>query len=838
MIVAIVALIVATVAIVPLVERSFSAALVGYRMDTLATVSAQVELDAREGTGPQPAVLENALDPRLRALTGDPIPTTAITATWIDQGALVQIQSTAGQCQQVRIVQGRCPSGPGEALISQEALAAQRTAGLRVGAKVAIVQSDSGTPDPMKTELTVVGSYVAQPTAFWGGVDPGLYVPPNPAHPAANQNWLVAADEFAASGPQWYAPYYRVRFPLDKGAVTDQTLPSAVAGAARTNATLPKGAVFTEPLTQLSNDAATDLAQVGQLVPLLFLQLLILVLILAYQVFAHLTAIRRTELAVLKMRGHDRSSLRRFGIGEFAPSFLVGLPTGLVAAYLVDLGICRFILPSNQWPYWSWWALILSVVALAVAAALALVVWSRTTRRPIIELMRTAAPRRRGVPTALVVAGALALAGVVLAATGNLTGAPALIVPTLAAIVLATVVAATLGPAGSAAVRGLFASARPTGALGVAQTVRRPGVTPVLTTLLIAATLLSFSTSLLVRGDANRQARATAELGAPAVVGVSSTVTGAVDPKALIAAIDAVDPRHRQLTPVVEISAASDEALATVGVIPAEVQRIAATDGIPQEIPWSLLDRPGTVTTPNAIASAEVAGRQVTAPSMTNQDGTFTITGTAAYIPGVPQQAVVVNLATMLAAGTRTDNVLEYVWSSTTDPAVLQRLTRELNNKGFDTINVHTISELRAAYEATATAWSMRVSVLLAAAAVLVALLSVATMIVATRRQRAIDLQSLQAAGVPDRTVRRATILEFLLVAVVATVLAVVAAPIGATVVGDALPWWSTPPEYPVTRTGFVWSAGLLAPAALLVVLAVLAVIVGRRSVRGAGGPR
>ena len=447
----------------------------------------------------------------------------------------------------------------------------------------------------------------------------------------------------------------------------------------------------------------------------------------------------------------------------------------------------------------------------------------------------------RGVPVALIVAGALAFAGVALAATGNLSGAPSLLVPTLAAIVLATVLAAGLGVVGAALVRRLFSSGRATGALGLAQTIRRPGVVPVLTTLIIATTLVSFSASLLMRGDQNRQARAAADIGAAVVVGASSSVTGAVDPAALLAAVDKTDPGHTHLTPVIEISAASDNALATVGVIPADMERIAATDGLSTGVPWSALADPGSATSPAAITTDAVTtrtGSQLTAPSMADRDGQVTVVDTTAYIPGVPLQAVVVDLKTMVAAGSRTDQVLESVWSSSTDPALLQRLKDNLGAAGFDLINVNTIDERRAEYDATATAWSMHLSLLLGAAALLVALLSLATMVTATRRQRAVDVRSLAAAGVPRRMVSRATTMEFLLVAVVASVLGLIAAPVGATIVGDSLPWWSTPPEYPVTRTGFAWPAGVGAVVVLFVILAVIAVLVSRRALRAAGGAR
>ncbi|WP_146202611.1 FtsX-like permease family protein [Branchiibius hedensis] len=838
----VVALIVATVALIPLVERSFSSALVDYRVQQLPPVSAQVEVDAPQRYGQDYQHMASYVDPRLRAVTQAPVETTQVTGMWADQNVLVLVQSTVGQCQQITITTGRCPEAANEILVSDAALAAQKVSGLTIGARLTVGQiNGSALPAQLpKKALTVVGSFTAAPTSYWGGVNPARYAPPNPAHSAPNQVWLTGPATFeAAQG--WFSPNLSVRFPLKNDAITANTLATAVAGAAKTSSAMPDGVTVTEPLTQIQQDIATDLDQVKQLVPLLFVQLLILVLILAYQVFSLLTNLRRSDAAVLKMRGHDRRSLLRFAVGEFAGAVLLGLPLGLLVAYLAAAAIGAFILPTGTMPAWNWWALVWGVLAVLVAIALLALIWARMTRTPIIDLMRAAPRRVRGVPVALIVAGALAFAGVILAATGNLTGAPSLLVPTLAAIVLATLLAAGLGVVGAALVRRLFSTGRATGALGLAQTIRRPGVVTVLTTLIIATTLVSFSASLLMRGDENRQARASADVGAAVVVGASSSVTGAVDPSALLEAVDKTDPGHTQLTPVVEISAASDNALATVGVIPSDMQRIAATDGLSSNIPWDALKQPGSPTALSAIVPDAVATRtgvQLTAPSMADRDGQVNVVGTTAYIPGVPLRAVVVDLKTMLAGGSRTDQVLESVWSSSTDPALLQRLTDNLSAAGFDLINVNTIAKQRAEYDATATAWSMHLSLLLGAAAVLVALLSLATMVTATRRQRAVDVRSLAAAGVPRRMVSRATTMEFLLVAVVAAVLGLVAAPVGASIVGDSLPWWSTPPDYPVTRTGFAWPAGVGAVVVLFVVLAVIAVWVSRRALRAAGGAR
>jgi hypothetical protein len=219
---------------------------------------------------------------------------------------------------------------------------------------------------------------------------------------------------------------------------------------------------------------------------------------------------------------------------------------------------------------------------------------------------------------------------------------------------------------------------------------------------------------------------------------------------------------------------------------------------------------------------------------MADVDGPFRVVGAAPYIPGVGARTIVVNLATMLAAGDRQDNLSFQVFSATQDPKRLAELKTALGKAGFASTDVRTIRQARAGYDATATAWAMNLSVVVSALAVFAALVSVVLVAVASRADRRRDLRALRTGGVPGAVLRRAPVGEFALVALAGGVIGALTAPVAAWLTGRTMLWWSTPPDQPVTRTGFQWSSGTLAAVGLIVLLVAVSAAFGVRLARAA----
>ncbi|WP_446666653.1 FtsX-like permease family protein [Flexivirga sp. B27] len=128
----------------------------------------------------------------------------------------------------------------------------------------------------------------------------------------------------------------------------------------------------------------------------------------------------------------------------------------------------------------------------------------------------------------------------------------------------------------------------------------------------------------------------------------------------------------------------------------------------------------------------------------------------------------------------------------------------------------------------------MNLSIVVSALSVLAALVSVVLVAVASRADRERDLRALRTGGLPRRVVRAATVGEFVLLALVGSVIGAATAPFAAWLTGRTMLWWSTPPDQPLTKTGFQWTAGVSAAIALIVVLVVVATAFGTRIARSA----
>jgi len=851
-----VCLLVATAAVDPLLTRSFGHALVTFHEEAQGTIGSQVVLQTG---GPAPLSIDELrrdLDPRVRAVTGPGIASTAAVAASPTTGVQVRLQATQGQCAHVRILKGRCPSAANEVMISRAAVAASDATKLTIGAKLPVVGADSSVPanfNPRKT-MRLVGIFTASATdRFWGGAAVASYSPPPPppAMPRPSEYWLTAQatfggqsaqPDFSSRATQWSGVGREVAFPVLTAKLTPDALARAQPGLSKTQTNLGANANVIEALSSVYDATRGDLRQVGQILPFLLVQLGVVLLILLVQVTSYFATVRRGEAAVLKMRGNGTGGVIRLGAREFLPPAVVGVLAGLGLAYVVD-GLVRHLwLPGNVATHWSWTGLGAALAMAVLVAVVWFLCWWSMARGSISSLLRARPPRRRGaqVSTPAAVLAALCLVGVVLTATKSLTGAPVQVTPVLLAGFVAIVVSVLLAPVAAWLVRRMLARRRAAGALAVAQLGRRAGVVIAVSTLIITSALLTLSVSVFVRGADNRAARSAAEVGATAVVHATVGAT-TVSGRTLIKAVDSVDPRHRIFTPAVEINASTSMSNATLGVIPHDMERIGSRTGLQEPIDWTALEGK-TSGDPAALISSWTTnasvGSTVSAPTMANVDGDFRVVGVAPYIPGAGARTIVVNLDAMLAAGDRVVNVTYQVFSATRDHRQLARLDAALRRAGFESTDVQTMQQVRAGYDATATAWAMNLSIVVSVLSLLAALTSVVLVAVASRADRRRDLRALRTGGVSRAVLRRATVGEFVLLALIGSVIGACTAPLAAWLTGRTMLWWSTPPDEPVTRTGFQWQSGALAAAGLVVLLVVVGAVFGMRLARSADRSR
>ncbi|MFC6704009.1 FtsX-like permease family protein [Flexivirga alba] len=824
-----VCLLVGTAAVDPLLTRSFSHAVVSFHADAEGVIGSQVQITANGAGATTPAEfeqrvsvprLEKLLDPRVKAVVGAPIVSRFGTTQWLQATVPVTVRSSEGQCEHVKLLQGHCPTALGQVLVS-EATLRQASNGLHLGSVVTLGDDIKGA---LKGQIVGVYTMSAK-DPFWGGVDITAFDERSITSAAT----LLATVETVQRTVSLTAS---VSYPVRASALTPATLARTAAGG-QAMAKSNSSTVF-ESLSQVYASTKSDVHQVGRILPYLLLQLGLVLLILLVQVTSFCATVRRGEAAVLKMRGNGTAGVVRFGAREFLPAYLVGAVGGVGLAYVVD-GLVRHVwLPGSVGASWNWTSLWVAVATSLLIAMVWLLCWWLTARESISALLRSRPQRRRGgqlsMPAAVL--GVVCLVGVILTATRNLTGAPVQVTPVLLAGLVAIIVGVLLAPLTARLVRRLLSRRNAAGGLAVAQLGRRAGVVTAASTLIITSALLTLSVSVVARGGANREARAAADVGAQALVDV--TVGEArTTPESLLQAVHSVDPQHRQFSPVVGINASSPQGLSTLGVIPADLARIGVRTGLKQPVPWSALEGGGSASAPSALVSTwsmkSARGSTVTAPTMADVDGSFRVAGTAPYIPGVGARTIVVDLPTMLKAGNRPDNLFYQVFSSTQDPKRLAALTAAVQRAGFGGTDVQTLDKTRAGYDATATAWAMNLSIVVSVLSVFAALTSVVLVALASRDDRRRDLRALRTGGVPHAVLRRATVGEFVLLALVGSVIGALTAPVAAWLTGRSMLWWSDPPAMPVTRTGFQWAAGSTAAVCLAALLVLVAAAFGTR---------
>lgn len=851
-----VCLLVGTAAVDPLLTRSFSHSLVAFHAEAQGAAGNQVVVSSGGTALKSISTIKASADQRLKAVTSTPTESTSVAVASEKTKDEARVQYTKDACRHVKLVRGRCPTGRNEVMLSKATMASSTL--LHVGAALPITNVATGIVGdpkllPHKT-MRVVGVFTMSTTdPFWGGLDVASYSAPQPGSPPAPSSyWLTGAATFTGKPPttpmpknadapasvSWLGITNVVNFPVVASRLGPSSLNTAVDGVHALEHRLGDQTDVFETLTQIHAQTHNDVDQVGKILPFLLVQLGVVLLILLVQVTTYFATARRGEAAVLKMRGNGTAGVVRFGAEEFLPPYLVGAVGGIVLAYAVDWLVRHLWLPGNVGTAWNWLSL-LAAVGMAVLVALVwFVCWRGMARESISALLRKRPTRRRGVriSTPAAVLGALCLVGVVLTATKSLTGAPVQVTPVLLAGFVAIVVGVLLPPVAAWCVRRLLVRRRSAAALAIAQLGRRAGVVTAITTLIITSALLTLSVSMFARGADNRAARTAADLGARAVVQLTPGVT-AVSTETMEQAINSVDPKHRVFTPSVVINSSTSQSNATMGVIPEDMQRIGSTTGLKEPIPWSELKGGSPDDPPTIVGSwtTNVAvGQELSGPTMADVDGQFKVVAAPPYIPGVGARTVVVDLRNMLKVGSRSDNLSYQVFSATEDPKQLAKLKAAALKKGFASVQWQTATETRAGYDATATAWAMNLSIVVSVLSLLAALTSVVLVAVASRADRQRDLRALLTGGVSRRVVRRATVGEFVLLALIGGIIGAATAPFAAWLTGRTMLWWSTPPPQPVTVIGFQWPMGMSGAITLIVLLLVVAMLFGVRLARTA----
>lgn len=616
------ALVTACAVFAPLYDRTMVQSLVDVRLATASPLLSGVQLEASaravspwsDEVPPAPPGPQQLLGrvPRWARQSYDaPVLgwTETLQGTVPSVGGLSgQVISRTGACDHVEIVDGRCPAGAGEVLVSTADI---EHLGLRVGQRIT---SREIVADPRVVPpghgLTITGVYRTKPGDTWFVQDlTGISGSTTQDPPLRKRHdvWLTPEQTFTGASPALTlaSSYVGLRLrPSHVGVDEVLRLGSTLSSLRDRTAFASTGprVRVTTGLTDIADDVRSQQHDSRVIVPLLMAQLALLCLVVLWLALGTITDLRRNEVAVARLRGRGVRGARRLVLGEVLPAMLLGLVPGIAVAWIGDEVAAR-LLPGSAGP-----ELRLPVVAALVAVALVLVLTAvvaaqRVARVPVDGLLRRSSSVHRGWRVGVLDAVLVTGCAVVVAAflSGSLDGPAALVAPSIVALLAGLLLAHLLTPAAVTVGRSLLRRGRARAAVGLLEAGRSRTLRSTVTVVTVAAALAVFAIDAVVVSDRNRAVAAEQEAGAPVVALLDGND---------LAAVQRAIGEHRGVTPVVRVKAPAADAVTTLAVDPAAFRRIAL-------LPSSLSDAPGWRT---------LSGGDVTPVAFTGRDLSLVVT--------------------------------------------------------------------------------------------------------------------------------------------------------------------------------------------------------------------
>jgi hypothetical protein len=462
----------------------------------------------------------------------------------------------SGQCRHVVIVQGHCPSGPGEIMASERDVASGLYH-LHLGTHVTFgpLVSDPNVliAAPPPSPARVVGVYRPRDvtSSFWfgqnyfgqhgGQIGAQLDLAPtiDPMLVARSKFTTLARGNYVESDFDYLLTPSAVR--LDNVAAERARVDWILNHQRRFHLFAQTGLL---PVIDAANHEHR-LIDISTL--LVILQLALLAWLVLFQVVGDAIEARGDEIAMAKLRGYGAWPTIRFGLGEPVALLAIAIPIGLFAAFGITHLFASAILFPGIPVVLTWAALGTAFLAFAgglVAAGLAA---QRTLTRSVLDQWRHTDRRPGHGRLALgidALLAAAAVAGLVVLlqtrhaqSSGNTT---ALLAPALLVFAVG-IIGVRLLPLLSRRIARRTRGTRRVGTfLAACQVARRPVGLRLAALLAVAVGLATFGVAGETVATANRAARADAEVGASRVVAVQ--FSPGLDP---VRATRAADPKGR-----------------------------------------------------------------------------------------------------------------------------------------------------------------------------------------------------------------------------------------------------------------------------------------------------
>lgn len=481
---------------------------------------------------PRPGAIHGYDSQILGILTTDP----ALIESGPDEKVVANLSWRAGFCSHLTVVSGRCPTGPGQVMVSSRYTAA----GLdwKVGTRL-----DAGG-----MLVVVVGFYDLKNVAdnYWFGHNYLDAAADSDNSPPQIDTLFVAENGFQDQ-PEVPPTRITADYPLVSHELRLSGIPRikhVVNGFETKYPAFATSIVFATELPAVLHSAAKErsLLEVGT--TLVTLQLALLAWLVLYQVVADAIEARGNEIAMAKLRGYEPLATVRFGLGETLALLAASVPIGLVVAMVATRIFTAAVLIPGVPVVLPWAAVGAAMIAFVGGTVAILLAGRRTLTRSVLEQWRrtTHVARRSKLTIAVdVVVAAGALAGFVALrlhsskqADGN-TGA--LVAPALLVLAVALLGVRLLPLVSQALARATRRSRRIGVFLAGRQVARRQSGLRLAALLAVAVGLATFAIAGESVTAPNRAARAHTEFGAAQVARI--VVSPDVDP---IAATHRADP--------------------------------------------------------------------------------------------------------------------------------------------------------------------------------------------------------------------------------------------------------------------------------------------------------
>ncbi|SOD71429.1 hypothetical protein SAMN05892883_0952 [Jatrophihabitans sp. GAS493] len=481
--------------------------------------------------------------------------------------------STRSQlCAHLTFLAGRCPRAIGEIVVSSASAKALK---LQLGQAVPLNGVVDGGPSYPLGSATIVGLYAPIDSGddYWFGRTyssaTGTYTQSQAGavaryvdtffiSPSYAANLMTQVTQFNAGRPS-DAPipdpfdrYAQAALVVDHVGVDDiPPLRSAAAHSATVAQTAAENGQTINVVTDLPallDTVEHARSQSRSIIPAFALQLALVVLAVMTLVVAAEVEQRQPELALGRLRGRGSRAAAGPFLAESATLVGGSLLPGLALSWLVTLMLARSQLPAGVGLELRWAPVLAAVAGALIALGIFAMLVLRAARRPVLELLRTVARvvGRRGVGAIEATIFAAAVAGVVVALSGDRQNLLVSLVPALLAVAVGLLAAQLAARACDGIGGRLVWSGRLGPGLAVLQAARRSGFRRVLLLVCITTALAVAAVDQWSVAAYNRAKAAGLEVGAPVVLTTSATT-----PTQLQAAVKSADPSQGYAVPVV-----------------------------------------------------------------------------------------------------------------------------------------------------------------------------------------------------------------------------------------------------------------------------------------------